>query len=86
MWLLSTSPQTYRLYVVWNDNRYIIVPPILFCIGLLGKSSKVSNAHPLNFIAAVTGTMVTYLFHNARQPIFGIARRWILACYILTFL
>ena len=40
MRLLSAPPQTYRLYVVWNDNRYIIIPPIFFCIGLLGKSSK----------------------------------------------
>ncbi|TFK32169.1 hypothetical protein BDQ12DRAFT_728920 [Crucibulum laeve] len=35
---------------------------------------------------AVTGSMVTYLFSQAKQPIFAAAGNWITSCFVLTFL
>ncbi|KAJ3516345.1 hypothetical protein NLJ89_g1192 [Agrocybe chaxingu] len=34
----------------------------------------------------ITGTVTTWLFQHSRQTIFGVSRRWILACFSITFL
>lgn len=77
--------QIYRLYIVWNGNRYITIIPSILCLGLLSVSEFIAFFQ-LHSLSKVTGSVVTYLFKHARQDIFGIARRWILACFILTFL
>ena len=34
----SVGEKVYRLYIVWSRNRWIIIPPVIFCAALAGRT------------------------------------------------